>query len=137
MNRTQKIARFNLMVVAAGGGLCILMILVSLAAGSRVLTYVGFTILGLAALVSGLSQLIIRKETGKVSFDERDAAMEKKAYLAGYATLMCAFIPTCMIAGPNLGVGGAILAVTLVAVKTVESVVILVEHGRELKGGES
>ena len=137
MNRTQKIARFNLMVVAAGGGLCILTILISLAAGSRVLTYLGFMILGMAALVSGLSQLIIRKEPGKVSFDERDAAIEKRAYLAGYATLLCAFIPTCMIAVPRTGIGGAILAVTLVVVKTVESVVILVEHSREVSGGES
>lgn len=129
MNRTLRIARFNLMVVALGGGLCILMILISLAAGSRVVMYLGFMVLGLAALVSGLSQFIVRKEPGKVSFDERDAAIEKKAHLAGYATLLCAFIPTCMIAGPNLGVGGAILAVTLALVKTVESLVILVEHG--------
>ena len=136
MNRTQRIARFNLMVIVIGGGLALLTILISLAAGSRALAYCGFLILGLAALVSGLSQLIVRKESGKVSFDERDAAIEKKAYLAGYATLLCAFIPTCMIAGPHLGVGAAILAVTLVLVKVVESVVILVEHGRELDGVE-
>ncbi len=137
MNRTQKIARFNLTVIAIGGGLALLTILISLAAGSKALTYLGFLILGLAALVSGLSQLIVRKEPGKVSFDERDAAIEKKAYLAGYVTLLGAFLPTCMIAVPRIGIGGAILAVTLVVVKTVESVVILVEHGRETKGAES
>ena len=136
MNRTQKIARFNLTVIVIGGGLAALTILISLAADSRALTYFGFLILGLAALVSGLPRLIVRKEPGKVSFDERDAAIEKKAYLAGYATLLCAFFPTCMIAGPHLGVGAAILAVTLVLVKVVESVVILVEHGRELDGVE-
>ncbi len=137
MNRTQRIARFNLTVIAFGGGLALMAILISLAAGSRALTYVGFLILGVAALVSGLSQLIIRKQPGKVSFDERDAAIEKKAYLAGYVTLLCVFLPTCMIAVPDLGIGGAILAVTLVAVKTVESAVILVEHGRDLDRGES
>ncbi len=120
MNRTQKIARFNLTVIAIGGGLALLTVLISLAAGSKALTYFGFLILGLAALVSGLSQLIVRKEPGKVSFDERDAAIEKNANLAGYATLLCVFILTCMIAIPR--VGWAILAVTLVAVKTVESV---------------
>ena len=135
MNRTQKIARFNLTVIAIGGGLALLTILISLAAGSKALTYFGFLILGLAALVASLSRLIVRKEPGKVSSDERDAAIEKNANLAGYVTLFGAFILTCMIAVPR--VGGAILAVTLVVVKTVESVVILVEHGRELDGGES
>ncbi len=57
MNKTQRIARFNLMVIAIGGGLALLTILISLAAGSEVLTYLGFVILGLAALVSGLSRL--------------------------------------------------------------------------------
>ena len=136
MNRTQRIARFNLMVIAVGGGVSLLTILIALAAGSRVLTYLGFMILGLAALVSGLSRLIVRKEPGKVSFDGRDAAIEKKAYLAGYVTLLCVFLPTCMIAVPHTGIGGAILAVTLVVVKVVESAVILVEYGREPDGGE-
>ena len=121
--------------VVVGGGLSLLTILISLAAGSIALTYFGFLILGLAALVAGLSQLIVRKESGKVSFDERDAAIEKKANLAGYATLLCVFILTCMIAVPR--VGGAILAVTLVAIKTIESLVVLILHGRELGGGES
>ena len=134
MNRTQKIARFNLTVIAIGGGLALLTMLISLAAGSKALTYFGFLILGLAALVSSLSRLIVGKEPGKVSFDERDAAIEKNANLAGYVTLFGAFILTCMIAVPR--VGGAILAVTLVVVKIVESVVIVVEHGREAKHAE-
>lgn len=128
MNRMQRIARFNLAVIAVGGGLALFTILISLVADSRVLTYLSFLILGLAALVAGLSQLIVRKEPGKVSFDERDAVIEKNANLAGYATLLGVFILTCMIAVPR--VGWAILAVSLVIVKTVESVAILVQQGR-------
>ncbi|HUV67901.1 MAG TPA: hypothetical protein VMW24_28685 [Sedimentisphaerales bacterium] len=135
MNRAQKIARFNLKVIAVGGGLSVLAILASLPANAMALTYLGFFVLGVTALIAGLSPLLVRKEPGRVSFDERDAAIEKKAHLVGYCTLWCVFIATCMIAIPR--VGPAILAVTLAAVKLVESAAVLVRYAWGNKGEES
>ena len=133
MNRMQTIARFNLRVIAAGGGLSLLTIVISLAANSRVLTYLGFFFLGIASLIAGLSPLIVRKKPGRVNYDERDAVIEKNAHLAGYAALWSAFLLTCMIAipcvGGAIGIGGAILAVTLVVVRTIESLAVMFQHG--------
>jgi len=56
MNRAQRIARFNLMVVAVGGGTSLLTIVLSLAVGSVALTYFGFLLLGVAGLVASLLQ---------------------------------------------------------------------------------
>jgi len=133
MNRAQRIARFNLKVIVVGGGLSVLVILASLPANTTALTYLGFFVLGVTALIAGLSSLLVRKEPSRVNFDERDAAIEKKAYLVGYCTLWCVFIATCMIAIPK--VGPAILAVALAAIKAAESGVVLGQHGRE--GDES
>jgi hypothetical protein len=133
MNRMQRIARFNLKVVGAGASLSLLVILISLITESSALTYLGFFILGIAALIAGLSRLIVGKEPGRISFDERDAAIEKKAYLSGYCLLWCAFILTCMIAIP--GLGAAILVVTLVVIKTIESLAVLIQYGRGSEDG--
>ena len=138
MNRMQTIARFNLKVIIVGGGLSLLIIVISLAASSRVLTYIGFFILGVASLIVGLSPLIIRKKPGQVNFDERDAVIEKNSHFAGYIALWCAFLLTCMIAFPivggGTGIGGAILAVTLVVVRTIESLVVMFQYGRGSRG---
>jgi len=133
MNRMQTIARFNMKVIVAGGGLSLLIIVISLAANSRVITYLGFLFLGVASLIAGLSPLIVRKKPGKVNFDERDAVIEKNSHFAGYIALWCAFLLTCMVVFPifcgEIGIGGAILAVTLVVVKTIESLVVMFQYG--------
>ena len=61
MNRLQKIAWFNLKVLAIGGAVSLLMIAVSLAAGGLVITYLGFLVLGVTALIMALSQLLVGK----------------------------------------------------------------------------
>ena len=141
MNRMQTIAHFNLKVIMVGGGLSLLIIVISLAANSRVLTYLGFLILGVASLVVGLSPLIVRKKSGQVNFDERDAVIEKNAHFAGYIALWCAFILTCMVAFSVIdggsGIGAGILAVTLVVVRTIESLVVLVQYGWGGEGDKS
>ena len=128
MNRLQKIAWFNLKVLAIGGAVSLLMIAVSLAAGGLVITYLGFLVLGVTALIMALSQLLVRKEPGRVTFDERDAAIEKKSYHIGHSLLLCIFIVTCLTAIPTAG--GAILVTALVTVQLVQSVATLVQYGR-------
>lgn len=135
MNRAQKIARFNLKVVAVGGSVSLLTIAVSLVVGEVVISYLGFLILAVAALIMALSPLLLRKEPGRVTFDERDAAIEKKAHFIGYCLLWCIFIVICLIAIPTAGF--AILATALVTVQLVESVAILAQYGRGGKGEKS
>ena len=127
MNRLQKIAWFNLKVVAVGGSVSLLMIAVSLAVGGLVITYLGFLVLGVTALIMALSPLLIGKEPGRVTFDERDATIEKKSCYIGYFLLWCIFIVTCLIAIPTAG--SAILATALVTVQLVQSVATLVQYG--------
>jgi hypothetical protein len=134
MNKLQKIAWFNLKVVAVGGSVSLLMIAVSLAVGGLVITYLAFLALGVTALIMALSPLLVGKEPGRVTFDERDAAIEKKAHYVGYHILWCIFIVTCLIAVPTAGF--AILATSLVTVQLVESAATLVQYGWRGKENE-
>ena len=127
MNRLQKIAWFNLKVLAVGGSVSLLIIAVSLAAGGLVITYVGFLLLGITALITTLSSLLVGKEPGRVTFDERDATIEKKSYYIGHCLLWCIFIVTCLTAIPTAG--SAILVTALVTVQLVQSVATLVQYG--------
>ncbi len=135
MNQAQKNAWFKLKVAAVYVPLSLLMIIVSLIAGQMLVTLIGFLVLSVAALIMGLSWLLARKEPGRVTFDERDATIEKKAHYVGYCILWCIFIATCLIAIPTAGF--AILATTLVIVQLVESIAILVQYGWKIKGEKS
>jgi hypothetical protein len=128
VNRAQKIAWFNLKVVAVTVPVSLVIVLVSLLSEGLVVALIGGFILGVAALIMGLAPLLFRKEPNRVNYDERDAVIEKQVHLIGYCTLWCIFIAMCMIAA--FPAGPAILAVTLVIVKVVESVAILVHYGR-------
>jgi hypothetical protein len=134
MNRLQKIAWFNLKVLAVGVPVSLLIIAVSLATGGLVITYVGFLLLGITALIMSLSSLLVRKEPGRVTFDERDATIEKKSYYIGHCLLWCIFIVTCLTAIPTAGF--AILATTLVTVQLVQSIATLAQYGWEGKENE-
>ncbi len=142
MNQAQKIARFNLKVIAVSIPLSLLTVAVSLIASQIAITLVGFSFLSIAALILALSPLFFKKEPGRVSFDERDAIIEKKAYTVGYCTLWCIFIAACTI--PTFTVSSiptvalpAVLAVALVSVKLVESIAILTQYGWKIKGEKS
>ena len=135
MNQAQKKAWFKLKVAAVYVPLSLLMIIVSLIAGQMLITLIGFLVLSVAALIMGFSWLLARKKPGRVTFDERDATIEKKAHYIGYCILWCIFIPTCLIAIPTAGF--AILATTLVIVQLVESIAILVQYGWSDKGEKS
>jgi len=135
MNRAQRIAWFNLKVVAVSVPVSLLIVLVSLLAEALVVALIGGGILGIAALIMGLAPLLFKKELSRVNYDERDAIIEKQAHLIGYCTLWCIFIATCMIVA--FPAGPWILAATLVIVKVVESVATLAQYGRRNKGEKS
>lgn len=129
MNRLQKIAWFNLKVLAIGVSVSLLIIAVSLAVGGLIVTYFGFLALALTAGITVFSRLLLSvgKEPGRVNFDERDAAIEKKSQIIGYYFIFCIFAATCLIAVPTAGF--AILATALVTVQLVEAVATLVQYG--------
>lgn len=135
MNRAQRIAWFNLKVVAVSVPVSLLIVLVSLLSGALVVALVGGGILSIAALIMALAPLLFKKEPSRVNYDERDAIIEKQAHLIGYCTLWCIFIAICMVAA--FPAGPAILATTLVIVKVVESVATLVQYGRTREGEKS
>jgi len=138
MNRAQKIAWFNLKVVAISAPVSLLIILVSLLAEAVAVALVGAGTLAIAALVMGLSPVFFKKEPGRVGFDERDAIIEKKAHFIGYCALWCIFIAACTIpafvaSSISTAALPAVLAAALVTVRLVHSIAVLVQYGR---GGE-
>ena len=136
MNNLRKIAWFNLKVLAVGVPLGLLIIAVSLAAGGVVVAYVGFLVLLITALITILSRLmlLVGKEPGRVNFDERDAAIEKKSQYVSHCFLFCIFIGTCWFAVPKAGF--TIVAAAMVMVQLVESVATLVQYGCGGKGND-
>lgn len=128
MNRAQRLAWFNLRVLTIAGPLCLIALVISLLASELAVAYIGFFILSIASLIMGLSPVLLRKEPGKVAFDERDRTIENKTHLIGYCTLWCFFIATCMIV--NIVIGPIILVVTLITIKLVESVATLTQYSR-------
>jgi hypothetical protein len=142
MNRAQKIARFNLKIVVVGVPLTLLTIAVSWIADQVAIILVGFGILWATGLITILSPLFVKQELGKISFDERDAIIEKKAYTIGYCTLWCIFIACCTIpcfalsSIPTVALP-VVLASTLVTVRLVESIAILAQYGWAVRGEKS
>lgn len=143
MNRAQKIARFNLIVVMMA------LILSVIAVG--VLYFVvglpmrrafgGFGFIAICGL-TGLSPLLYKKEPGKVSFDERDLLIHKKASLGAYSIFWFLFVLAAMIPFFVLGPKGTISVKYLptmvfggmVIVILVQSIVTLEEYGWRNKG---
>ena len=139
MNRWQKIAWYNLTVVVAsltisGTTIGILAILHGF---PKALGGLGF--LGIAGLI-GLSPFLFRKKVGKVTFDERDQVIHRRATLAAYSTFWFFFAAACMIPWWVLECGAKIRVVVLpcmlaggfIIVQLIQSIAILVQYG---KGG--
>jgi hypothetical protein len=96
MNRVQKIAWAFVIGISAAFA-------VSLAAVGIAWHYVGmprallgFCFMGLAGL-AGLAPLLIKKDKGPVTTDERDLLIQKRAAMAGFATAYLVFGAACMI----------------------------------------
>ena len=86
MNRTQKIAKFNLVVMSIALGLSALAVGVSyFVIGLPIRRAVGgLGLLGICGLL-GLTPILFRKEPGEVDFDERDLLIQRKAALGAYS----------------------------------------------------
>jgi hypothetical protein len=146
MNRFQKLARFNLIVI--------LIALTLSAIAVSVLYFIvdlpmqralgGFGFMGITGLI-GLSPVLYKKERGKVSFDERDELINLRAVLAAYSVFWLVFTAACMIPWSIIGPSGSISVNVLpimlfgigITLALVHSLVILIQYGRGNKGEKS
>ena len=87
MNRFQKIAWFNLKVLAIGASLGLLIIAVSLVIGELVITYAGFLILLVTSLITDLPRLLL-SEPDRETFDEREKQIARKASALSFFAFM-------------------------------------------------
>jgi len=85
MNRWQKIAWFNLVVIASALLLSTAAIAILAFRAGFPKALAGFGCLGLAGLM-GLSPLLFHKDKSKVSFDERDVLFARTAALGGFGS---------------------------------------------------
>ena len=143
MNRAQKIALYNLIVIMAsltitGAAVGILAIVLGM---PRALGGLGF--LGICGLL-GMSPILFRKKRGQLGFDERDLLIYNRASLVAYSVFWVLFTAACMVPWLILDKGSTIPAVVLplmlaagfFVVQLVQSVAVLVQYGRGGKDGE-
>ena len=142
MNRAQKIARFNLIVVLVALALSATAISVAYfiigLPMQRALGGLGF--LGICGLI-GLSPILFRKKRGEISFDERDLLIYNRASIVAYSVFWLVFTAACMIPWSIIGPSGSISVNVLpimlfgigITLALVHSLVILVQYGWGIK----
>ena len=145
MNRMQKIAWFNLIVISLALGLSmaafaifhfVLGLPVNRAAS-------GFAFIGIMGFC-GLSPVLFRKDKSKVQFDERDTAIYRKAVGLSYSVFWLLFVASAMIPWFIIGPNGTITTNYLpwmvfggmFVVTLVQAIVTLNEYGWRTKENE-
>ncbi len=138
MNRAQKIAWFNLIVVAITIGItAAAVIALTLSNGMPWALYgLGF---GGIVVFSLISPLVFRgkKHPGEISFDERDEHIHRRALQASDSASCTLFLGVCMGVFLVVGLSGSVPAVVLpmmvgwafICGKLAESIAILVQYG--------
>ena len=146
MNRSQKIAWFNLAVILIAlmlSGIAVAFLAFVLALPLQAaLGGLGFTgVIGF----TGLSPFLFRKAKGQVEFDERDQLYSMRAWFAGYCSSYLFFVVVCMTTWFIYGFKGTIsvnvLPLTVLggymALILAHSLAILVQYGRTNTGEKS
>ena len=108
MNRWQKIARFNIIVISTSLLLTGSAVLILALKWGFPLAFAGFAFLGILGMM-GLSQIIYKKdEQEKVEFDERDLLIQRKSALAGFTGSSLFFGLVCMVTWGIVGIKGSV-----------------------------
>ena len=144
MNRVQKIAWSFVVTISIAFLLsCIAIAILCFKVGMpKALAGLGF--MGIAGL-GGFSALIFQTEKGKVTLDERDRLINRRAALAGFGTSYLLVGLACMIPFFILGPKASISVIWLpyifgvagLGMFFVHSVAILVQYGWRNKGEKS
>ena len=137
MNRMQKIAWYNMIVIvaaltASGATVGLLAIFFGM---PKALGGLGFV--GCAGFV-GLAPVLFRKPQGVVDFDERDLLIYRKASIVAYSIFWLFFTAACMVPYLVLGRGATIRIVVLpimlgsgyVIFQLTQSIVMLILYGK-------
>ena len=138
MNRMQKIAWFNLIVIS----LAIVLSVIAFSIGYFIFGLPanraagGFGFIGIMGFC-GLSPVLFRKDKNKAQFDERDTAIQRKAAIIAYSIFWLLFVAAAMIPWFIIGPNGTITTNYLpwmvfggmCVVMLLQSIVILNEYG--------
>ncbi len=137
MNRAQKIARFNLIVISTSLILSTIAVSVLYFVVGMPMRHAlrGFGFIGICGLM-GLSPFLYKKEGDKVSFDERDLMIMRNASLGAYSIFWFLFVLAAMIPFSVLGPVGMVSVKYLTAmvfggmiiVVLVQSIITLVAY---------
>jgi hypothetical protein len=146
MNRAQKTARFNLIVILTALVLSTIAVSVLYFVVGLPMrrAFAGFGFIGICGLM-GLSPLLYKKERDKVRFDERDLMILRNASLVAYSIFWVLFVLAAMIPFFVLGPKGMVPVEYLAAmvfggmiiVFLVQSVITLGAYGWREKGEKS
>ncbi len=146
MNRAQKIAWFNLVVILIGLVLCGIAVAVLAFVAERPLRAAlgGLGFIGIIGF-TGLSPFLFRKAKGQVEFDERDQLYNMRAWFLGFCASYLLFVIVCMttwfIYSPKGTISVNVLPLTVIggfmALMLVHSIAILAQYGWGGKGEKS
>ena len=141
MNRWQKIAWYNIIVILSTFGIAAISITALAFKYGFPKALAGLGTLGLLGLL-GFSAIIFRKPKEYVDFDERDKLIFYKSIQITFALFWPLFTAACMtpwfMTGPNKTVPSNIFPIMLgsigVTLVLIQSLATLIQYGRTNKG---
>ena len=146
MNRWQKIAWFNLIIIALTLAVTtgVVTVLTVIGGMPQALYGLGFGGLIVLTLISRLLFRAKKKATGKTIFDERDEQIHRRALQASDSASLGLFLTVCMVAFFAVGLSGSVPVLMLplmvcwafIAGKLAESVAFLTQYGWKGKDNE-
>lgn len=113
MNRWQKIARFNLIVMTISLLLSGSAVLITATKIGFPRAYGGLGFLGICGIMGITPFLYKKKQKDKVDLDERDHIIQKKAALGGFTAFFLYSVVVCMTTWGIVGAQGSIPVKTL------------------------
>jgi hypothetical protein len=143
MNRWQKTAWYNVIVIAVTLALTGAVVALLAFVVGMPLAYVGLGLLGFLGLL-GLSPILFRAKPSEVPFDERDRLIIRRAAVAGFGSAFLVVGLACMmpffILGPRASISVGWLPLifggTTISLLLVHSVAILAQYGWRDKENE-
>ncbi len=144
MKRIQKIAMFIFVTVTCALIVSALAVTVVYAKYGFPNAWGGLGFMGIAG-ISGLAQLVFKKDPGKIEYDERDRDIQRKAALAGFAMAYLVVGITTMvpftILGPRAPITTSWLPLIFGAAGITHfyswSIAILTQYGWKSEGGKN
>ena len=142
MNRAQKIAWFNLIMMLLGSAMVFLSgFMVFLSGFMELPVLVGVMELVVIFTLVFISPVFFRKKPGRVSFDERDAIINQRAMLVGSCAAFGCIGGQILVKLMGIGLEGSVRMYEVIAIYiggliclvVAKSLAILIQYGRRDK----